>query len=388
MAGFNGSGTYVRNFSWVNDKTNGIDITASRFDTEDNGYATGLSTVICKDGQSTTTGRIPFAQGVSVSAGAANAPSIAIIGDSSTGFYQSAGGALSFSSLGTSKLTLNGTGIVLAGTASGTATIKVAATAGTVNFQLPTTNGTNGQLLQTDGSGNASWVTVGSGSGTVNSGTSGQLGYYASSTNAISGNANLNISAGALTLGVAASVIGQLKLAGNTSGTIIITPPAIAGTGTLTLPVATDTLTGKATTDTFTNKTLDTAGTGNVFKIAGTQISSISGNTSKLATTSGTLTSGHAAVFDASGNVVDGGSGALPAFGAVGAYIIATCVALVNAGSTTAGSNLTPSGMVSTGSVRGSGNPTPDAVTGTWRAMQSNQDTSSNSLAVLWLRTA
>lgn len=74
--------------------------------------------------------------------------------------------------------------------------------------------------------------------GTVNAATAGQLAYYATSTNAVSGNANATISNGALTLGVAGSVFGQLKLSGSTSGTVTIsTPPsASAGTWTLTLP--------------------------------------------------------------------------------------------------------------------------------------------------------
>lgn len=59
---------------------------------------------------------------------------------------------------------------------------------------------------------------------------------------------------------------------------------------------------------TLTNKTLDTAGSGNVFKIAGTQITAISGNTAKVATTFGSLTSGNLASFDASGNVQDSGA--------------------------------------------------------------------------------
>jgi hypothetical protein len=83
---------------------------------------------------------------------------------------------------------------------------------------------------------------------------------------------------------------------------------SLPGTGgTLTLPAGPDTLTGNAATDTFTNKTYDTAGTGNVFKINGTQISSISGNTSKVATASGTLTNTHCVSIDGSGNFVDAG---------------------------------------------------------------------------------
>lgn len=73
-----------------------------------------------------------------------------------------------------------------------------------------------------------------SGSGTVNSGTAGQMAYYASSTTAVSGNVNANISAGALTLGVANTTIGKLLLEGNTSGALTITPQATAGTPTWT----------------------------------------------------------------------------------------------------------------------------------------------------------
>jgi len=60
MAGFNGSGTFQRNYNWVTDDGNGINIVASRMDTEDDGFATGLSSCITKDGQTTITTNIPF----------------------------------------------------------------------------------------------------------------------------------------------------------------------------------------------------------------------------------------------------------------------------------------------------------------------------------------
>jgi hypothetical protein len=57
---FNGSGVFVRLFNWATDKTNSVAVTASRMDSEMDGMATGLSTCITKDGQQTTTARIPF----------------------------------------------------------------------------------------------------------------------------------------------------------------------------------------------------------------------------------------------------------------------------------------------------------------------------------------
>ena len=79
-------------------------------------------------------------------------------------------------------------------------------------------------------------ATGGSGSGTVNSGTAGQLTYYASTGTTVSGNANATISGGAFTLGVAGTAAGSLLLSGGTSGTVTIKTAAAAGTWSMTLP--------------------------------------------------------------------------------------------------------------------------------------------------------
>ena len=50
--------------------------------------------------------------------------------------------------------------------------------------------------------------------------------------------------------------MSSVVVSGDTSGSITISAPAVSGTNTLTLPVATDTLVGKATTDTLTNKSI------------------------------------------------------------------------------------------------------------------------------------
>jgi hypothetical protein len=57
---FNGSGVFSRLYSWQNDKAGGIKIRADRMDAEMNGFATGLTTCITRDGQSTPTANIPM----------------------------------------------------------------------------------------------------------------------------------------------------------------------------------------------------------------------------------------------------------------------------------------------------------------------------------------
>ena len=58
---YNGSGTFARLYSWATDKSNNIKILASRMDAEMDGFATGLSTAICKDGQTIITADLPMA---------------------------------------------------------------------------------------------------------------------------------------------------------------------------------------------------------------------------------------------------------------------------------------------------------------------------------------
>ncbi len=55
--------------------------------------------------------------------------------------------------------------ILFKGTTSGTVTLSVADAAGTWTMKLPTTAGTSNQFLQTDGSGNTTWATGGTGTG-------------------------------------------------------------------------------------------------------------------------------------------------------------------------------------------------------------------------------
>lgn len=60
------SGTFSRTFDCTTDRDNGVKILASKFDTELDGMAVGLSTAILKDGTQTCTSAIPFHQGITL----------------------------------------------------------------------------------------------------------------------------------------------------------------------------------------------------------------------------------------------------------------------------------------------------------------------------------
>jgi hypothetical protein len=134
-----------------------------------------------------------------------------------------------------------GAGLPVLGGGSGAAPIAGGKSGNQTTFVTLFGPATSGTCAQFDANGNVassgSACTTGpGGSGTVNAGTVGQLGYYGTSGTAISGNANATISAGAVTLG-SAGVLGQLLLTGNTSGLVTLRPAAAAGTWTLTLPI-------------------------------------------------------------------------------------------------------------------------------------------------------
>ena len=111
-----------------------------------------------------------------------------------------------------------------------------------------------------------------------------------------------------------------LLLGSSTGATTFTSDNAGASNFTLHFPAANDTLVDLAGTQTLTGKTYDTAGSGNVFKINGTTITAIKGNTATVATVSGAVTTSDCVQWDASGNLVDsgaacsGGSTAHPGF--------------------------------------------------------------------------
>lgn len=125
---YNGSGTFNIN-SAGQPVVTGTVIASTPFNALTADLGTGLSTAITKDGQTTTTARIPFAAGI-------NSSLVTDATNTATGSIITAGG------VGIAKALFVGTTVNILGSTSGTATIVVSAAAGTPTLTLPTTTGT------------------------------------------------------------------------------------------------------------------------------------------------------------------------------------------------------------------------------------------------------
>lgn len=129
---FDGAGAFSRIYSWATDKANGIKIRADRMDTEMDGFATGLSTCILKDGTQTVTANIPFANfrltGVGAGTALTDAANVSQVQNRTSG-YAATSGTDTYTASFTPTITAYATGQLLAlnfGNANtGAATINV-----------------------------------------------------------------------------------------------------------------------------------------------------------------------------------------------------------------------------------------------------------------------
>lgn len=161
---------------------------------------------------------------------------------------------------------------------------------------VPDQTGNSGKCLGTDGSA-TSWVTCGSGGG--GSGTVTSVGLTMPSYFSVSGSPVT--SSGSFTV-TGSSQTANLFLGSPNGSSGAMTPRAIVSAD---IPTLNQNTTGSAAT---LSQTL-TSGLPLIGAGTGVTTGTKSGNTTKFATTSGTLNSGNTAGFDASGNIVDIGSG-------------------------------------------------------------------------------
>ena len=215
------------------------------------------------------------------------------------------------------------------------------------------TAGTNGYVLTLSG-GVPTWAASGGGgSGTVNSGTIGQLTYYGSTGTAVSGTPNATISSGALTLGVSTSVAGSLVLSGNTSGAVTVKTAAAAGTWSLTLPTTAGTNGYVLSTDgTGVTSWIATSGgggtvtsvaqsfTGGLISVSGSPITgsgtlalTVAGTSGGIPYFSSASTWASSAILAANALMIGGGAGATPATTTTGTGVVSAIGNNTNAAS-------------------------------------------------------
>jgi len=265
---YNGSGTFTIN-STGQPVVAGTVITASAFNALTTDLATGLTTAITKDGQTTTTARITFAQGITSSlvTDSSSVSTGSIITDGGMGVAKNlyVGGTLNVT--GSTSLTnpvINNIkmGYTTTATAAGTTTLTVASNyrqfftgSTTQTIVLPVTSTlVTGMAYEIENNSTGLLTVNSSGGNLVGTIPAGVCAHAVCIGTTLTTAADWDwdyISTSAIT-GTGANVLG-------TSPTIT-TPviSSIVNTGTLTLPTSTDTLVGRATTDTLTNKTLTT----------------------------------------------------------------------------------------------------------------------------------
>lgn len=115
------SGTYTKGNAatggWTGDATNGIGIEASRHDTQDDDFTTGINACLAKDGSNQMGGNLNFNGNLptNVGSGTAAAPAYCAGNDVDTGMFSPGANTLALSTGGTERLRLNSTGQQLSG---------------------------------------------------------------------------------------------------------------------------------------------------------------------------------------------------------------------------------------------------------------------------------
>lgn len=238
-------------------------------------------------------------------------------------------------------------GIVrLEGSTSGYVAIQTLAAAGSWSMTLPTSTGTSGQVLATNGAGVTLWQSVGAistwgltGNSATSATSSGITNPYANNflgttdnkdlviaTNSyerarVTSTGNIGISNKSpnalLDIGTAGSILGAMRLEGNTSGYVGIKASAAAGNWTMTLPTSAGTNNYVLSTDGTGITSWVTASGGAVSSVTGTApiyvanttttpLISIQGTNANQGGVLYSTGSGNSAAFNATGTAPSG----------------------------------------------------------------------------------
>lgn len=100
----NGTGTYAAPANSWNPPVSGVTMIAADWAALLGDVVAALSLSIASDGQTTTTQRIPFSQGLSLALGSVAAPGASFLNDTASGLYQPAVGQVGLSAAGVAVL--------------------------------------------------------------------------------------------------------------------------------------------------------------------------------------------------------------------------------------------------------------------------------------------
>lgn len=152
---YNGAGIFSRLYNFVVDRDANVPITASRMDAEMDGFATGLTTALTKDGQTTATARIPFASGIGLGDGTVALPAVNFTADTDSGVYRIGANNIGVAVNAAKVLDVSTTGLAVTGTFSSTSTIGTGAqtiTSASANALAVGLAGTTNPALNVDAS--------------------------------------------------------------------------------------------------------------------------------------------------------------------------------------------------------------------------------------------
>lgn len=105
---FNGSGVYSVIYTWVQDAANGINITASRFDTQDGDMATAFNNCLTRDGQGAPSTALTWTQPLTINS--VSGAAFRGVGNSAAAFTSSSGAGFYSAGTGVVGLAMNSAG--------------------------------------------------------------------------------------------------------------------------------------------------------------------------------------------------------------------------------------------------------------------------------------